>query len=51
MPSMTMYVVDYAVTPGLVMPVAIVFTIVIAFLVPLSVAAVMDYLTFVCDAA
>ena len=48
---MTILVIDHAVMPGLLMPIAIVVTIVIAFLVPLSVAtSVMNYLAVVCHA-
>jgi hypothetical protein len=42
-----MSVVVYAVLPRLIMPPTIVLTIVVPFLVALSVATVMDYLTIV----
>jgi hypothetical protein len=47
------YVVLYAVVPCLLRPIATVLTIVVALLVPFSVATatVMDDLTFVCYAA
>ena len=38
-----MYVVVYTVVPCLLMPIAMVFMIVVAFLVPLGVASVMHY--------
>ena len=47
----TMYVVLNAVVPCLIMPITMVLTIVIAFLVPLSVAPIVDYLTIVYYAA
>jgi len=53
--SGTVYVVLYAVVPCLLRPIAMVLTIVVAFLVSLSVGArappVMNYLAFVCYAA
>jgi hypothetical protein len=49
--SATMYVVLNAVVPRLVMPITIMLTIVIAFLIPLSIAPVMDYLSIVYYAA
>ena len=42
-----MTVIVYAVLPPLIMPPTIVLMIVVAFLVALSVATVMDYLTIV----
>jgi hypothetical protein len=38
-----MYVVVYTVVPGLLMPIAMVFMITLAFLVPLGVASVMHF--------
>lgn len=49
--SVTMFVVLDAVVPGLIMPIAIVLTIVVALLVSLSVAPVVDYLAVVYYAA
>ena len=46
-----MFVVLDAVVPGLIMPIAIVLTIVVALLVSLSVAPVVDYLAVVYYAA
>jgi hypothetical protein len=46
-----MFVVLYAVVPCLLMPITIVLTIVVAFLVPLSIVAVMGWRTVVDYAA